>query len=320
MNQEKQSLSSASIIGFAVVLFLFAFVLFANLDNRTIEEVATPQPVGEVAEVPAVTPTPEPLVGYFESDVNAGRTSFMGTCSACHGADARGVTGLGPDLVNNAFTFGLTDQEFHDFVVRGRSAFDPDNKTRVEMPPRGGNPGLTDQALDNIIAYLRVQGDPSLLLSDDLRPETSDVTEPEATQETVVEATVEPTVVPTIIPTEEAPDTVESTISTEGLHLYASDNPWVAPLIDYNPYDALLSEQETYERIVEAFTLLYPNGIPEGVLPDAPVASIEASETTSEEGTTTSTGFNPYASLPDTSNITAPVNPFASGGDSDDSE
>lgn len=310
MNQEKQTLSSASLIGFAVVLSLFVFVLAANLNNRTVQEVAPP-PVS-VEAIPEATPTPAPLVGYFESDVTSGRTFYMGTCSACHGPDARGVTGLGPDLVNNAFTFGLTDQEFHDFVVQGRSAFDPANTTRVEMPPRGGNPGLSDQALDQIIAYLRVENDPTLLLPDELRPDESAVTDPEPTAEATVEATVPPTIAPTATPAEQTDDTIGDA-SGERETTYASDDPWREPLIDHDPYAALMSEDELYESIVAAFTLLYPNGIPDGVLPS----------TLSEEAATDDdTYYNPYSALPDTSHIVAPVNPFSSSntGDGDGDE
>lgn len=312
MNQQKQSLSSASIVGFAVVLALFVFVLVANLNTRTVQQVTTPTPVVDVAVVPEATPTPEPLVGYFESDVNAGRTSFMGTCSACHGPDAGGVAGLGPDLVNNAFTFGLTDDEFREFVITGRGAFHPDNKTRVEMPARGGNPGLSDQSIDQIIAYLRTLGDPSLLLSDDLRPDTSSAEtspEPVVTEEPIIE---EATVEPTEEATEEAPAVVptQQTETGEPVHLYASDDPWAAPLIDYYPYDVLLSETEMYDRIVEAFEMLYPNGIPDGILPEAPAVDEESS-----------TGFNPYAALPDTSNIEVPTLPsFGSSTSDDDAE
>ena len=31
----------------------------------------------------------------------------------------------------------------------------PDNTSGVEMPPKGGNPGLTDEQLTDIIAYIR---------------------------------------------------------------------------------------------------------------------------------------------------------------------
>jgi disulfide bond formation protein DsbB len=42
-----------------------------------------------------------------------------------------------------------------DFNKPGRPATDPLNPTGVDMPPRGGNPALTDDDLVDIVAFLR---------------------------------------------------------------------------------------------------------------------------------------------------------------------
>jgi len=44
-------------------------------------------------------------------DAAAGATKFTGTCSACHGPDAKGITGLGKDLTTSEFAKGKTDAE-----------------------------------------------------------------------------------------------------------------------------------------------------------------------------------------------------------------
>lgn len=41
------------------------------------------------------------------------------------------------------------------FLLEGRLADHPDNTTGVAMPPKGGNPSLDDQALLDIVAFLR---------------------------------------------------------------------------------------------------------------------------------------------------------------------
>jgi disulfide bond formation protein DsbB len=41
------------------------------------------------------------------------------------------------------------------FVKTGRPPGDPANTTGVDMPPKGGNPTLTDQDLADIIAHIR---------------------------------------------------------------------------------------------------------------------------------------------------------------------
>ena len=88
-------------------------------------------------------------------DATAGEVDYKATCAACHGQDARGIEGLGKDLHNNAFVASLTDDEMVDFLNEGRPADHPDNDTGVAMPPKGGNPALTDADLLNITAYLR---------------------------------------------------------------------------------------------------------------------------------------------------------------------
>jgi len=84
-----------------------------------------------------------------------GEALFQQTCAPCHGRDARGVPGLGKDLVEGAFARGLSDAELVAFIARGRPADDPANTTGVPMPPKGGNPALTREDLADIVAYLR---------------------------------------------------------------------------------------------------------------------------------------------------------------------
>ena len=97
------------------------------------------------------TPTPAGPVG----DALKGQTLFTGTCSACHGPDATGVVGLGKDLTTSTFVADNSDVQLMDFIKTGRPASDPANTTGVDMPPRGGNPALTDQDLTDIISFLR---------------------------------------------------------------------------------------------------------------------------------------------------------------------
>lgn len=91
----------------------------------------------------------------LEGDAAAGEDVYASTCSTCHGPDGSGIDGLGPDLHNNAFVDGKTDDEMVAFLKEGRPAGDPANETGVDMPPKGGNPSLTDQDLYDVVAYLR---------------------------------------------------------------------------------------------------------------------------------------------------------------------
>ncbi len=88
-------------------------------------------------------------------DAVVGEQIFSETCASCHGPDARGLEGLGPDLHGNQFVAGMSDDELVEFLKVGRSADDPANTTGVAMPPKGGNPSLSDADLLDVVAYLR---------------------------------------------------------------------------------------------------------------------------------------------------------------------
>jgi disulfide bond formation protein DsbB len=88
-------------------------------------------------------------------DAAAGEAIYLGTCAACHGADATGIDGLGKDLHANTFIIENSNGAMLAFLRVGRPASDPDNDTGVDMPPQGGNPSLSDQDLQNVVAYLR---------------------------------------------------------------------------------------------------------------------------------------------------------------------
>ncbi len=93
--------------------------------------------------------------GGGSGNAAAGAEVFQGTCATCHGPDAMGIEGLGKSLHDNAFVQGLTDAEMVAFIQVGRPASDPLNTTGVDMPPRGGNPSLSDQDLYDVVAFVR---------------------------------------------------------------------------------------------------------------------------------------------------------------------
>ena len=84
-----------------------------------------------------------------------GETVYKGTCIACHGPNAKGISGLGKDLTTSEFVKSKTDAELVAFIKTGRPVSDPLNTTGVDMPPRGGNASLTDQDLVDAVAYIQ---------------------------------------------------------------------------------------------------------------------------------------------------------------------
>lgn len=90
-------------------------------------------------------------------DPDAGVKVYSGTCAACHSPDLSGVRGLGKPLAPSDFVASNSQEELIAFLKVGRPASDPLNTQGVDMPPKGGNPSLTDQDLANVSAFLKSQ-------------------------------------------------------------------------------------------------------------------------------------------------------------------
>jgi hypothetical protein len=58
-------------------------------------------------------------------------------------------------LTTSEFVGSVTEAELLGFIKTGRPGDDPANTSGVAMPPRGGNPALTDELLLDIITYVR---------------------------------------------------------------------------------------------------------------------------------------------------------------------
>lgn len=87
--------------------------------------------------------------------VAQGEKHYMQTCATCHGKDAEGLPNLGKGLLDNEFIQETSDAEMVEFLKKGRPASHPDNTRGVDMPPKGGNPALTEEDLRAITAYVR---------------------------------------------------------------------------------------------------------------------------------------------------------------------
>ena len=88
-------------------------------------------------------------------EVAQGHKLFKQTCATCHGPNGEGMPRLGKNLNDNQFTKSMSDAELVQFLKEGRPATHPDNTRGVDMPPKGGNPAITDEDLALIVAYLR---------------------------------------------------------------------------------------------------------------------------------------------------------------------
>jgi mono/diheme cytochrome c family protein len=111
---------------------------------------------GSSTDTPATTSAGEQTsAAPVGGDVAAGEKIYTGTCAACHAPDGTGVEGLGKPIVGSEFIAGLTNQELVDFVKVGRDPSDPANTTGVGMPPKGGNPSLSETDLADVVAFIK---------------------------------------------------------------------------------------------------------------------------------------------------------------------
>lgn len=113
------------------------------------------EPPTPAATATAALPPEAQKYAALKGNPDNGKVKYETTCVACHGPDAKGVTGLGKNLTASDFLDHLSDAEAALFLSKGRPASDPLNTTKVDMPPKGGNPALNDQDLVDIVAYLR---------------------------------------------------------------------------------------------------------------------------------------------------------------------
>ena len=75
--------------------------------------------------------------------------------ASCHGPTAAGIAGLGKPLANSAFVAETSSGDLIVVVTKGRAVDDPLNTTGILMPPKGGNPALTDDDVADVVAYIK---------------------------------------------------------------------------------------------------------------------------------------------------------------------
>jgi disulfide bond formation protein DsbB len=99
--------------------------------------------------------TEAPVQEVSLGDPAAGKEQYDMICIACHGPTGEGIEGLGKPFTTSTFLAEKNDAEMVEFIKTGRPSSDPLNTTGVDMPPKGGNPALTDEQILDIIAYVR---------------------------------------------------------------------------------------------------------------------------------------------------------------------
>lgn len=80
-----------------------------------------------------------------------GKSVYEGTCIACHGANGKGALPGVPDLTSAKGPLKGGDEVV---IKRMREGYQSPGSP-MAMPPKGGNPALTDDDLKAVLAYMR---------------------------------------------------------------------------------------------------------------------------------------------------------------------
>ena len=109
-------------------------------------------PFGMASRKPV--PLAEPAAAPVEEVAAVAATSALyGVhCSACHGQDAKGVQGLGLNLVDSELVAASSAEELTAFLKAGRAGDSPDNTTGVPMP---SFVWMSDEDLAEITGHLQ---------------------------------------------------------------------------------------------------------------------------------------------------------------------
>lgn len=133
---------------------ILAITVLAGLTLSGCGSQPASSPTPQTATTPTSSPASPVAAAPGGGDVAEGLKVYQGTCLACHGEGGVGIMNLGKALVGSPM-LSLSDDELVAFIIKGRDGSDPANTTGIAMPPKGGNPALTEKDLKNVVAYMR---------------------------------------------------------------------------------------------------------------------------------------------------------------------
>lgn len=113
-------------------------------------------PSEEEVIVAALALGPSPSTDSLTALAALGRRVYEGKaggalCVTCHGPQAKGITGLGPDLTDGSWLHGDGSMAFIRGIIR--TGVTKPKKSAAVMPPYGGSPLNPDQ-LEAIATYI----------------------------------------------------------------------------------------------------------------------------------------------------------------------
>lgn len=85
------------------------------------------------------------------AEMTAGKSLYENNCAVCHGSDGEGAMPGVRSMTENTWWTNKSDQELVAMIINGIKSTDGP----VSMPPKGGNPSLTEKQIHSIVNYLR---------------------------------------------------------------------------------------------------------------------------------------------------------------------
>lgn len=144
------------IIIFLVVARIFGINTEAYAEQRAAEIGANTKPVGEVrvegeqsaAQVAAAAPAP----AAETSPADVGKQTYSGLCFSCHGTGLPGIPQFG-DKAAWADRIATGKPLLYEHALHGFTG-----KSGIMMPPKGGNPALSDDQVKAAVDYMVANG------------------------------------------------------------------------------------------------------------------------------------------------------------------
>ncbi|GIX17471.1 MAG: hypothetical protein KatS3mg119_1657 [Rhodothalassiaceae bacterium] len=96
-------------------------------------------------------PATDPRQAAPGDAIARGAVVYEQTCVACHGADGAGLSPGTPDFTDPKGPLVQDDAVLFDHIKNGFQS----PGSMMAMPPKGGNPSLSDDDIRAVIAYLR---------------------------------------------------------------------------------------------------------------------------------------------------------------------
>lgn len=85
------------------------------------------------------------------AEMTVGKSLYENNCAICHGHDGEGAMPGVRSMISNSLWTKKSDQELVMMIINGIESTD----SPISMPPKGGNPSLTEEQIHSMVNYLR---------------------------------------------------------------------------------------------------------------------------------------------------------------------